>query len=328
MLWTNNHGRYPILVHADDQLFPISNIHSGQKLLDLASSWAHSNEQEYHVGRNKTVALPLVGDWSQLTSGATSMNIAGNTLSVVSEHRYLGAIWATALNFTPHLEAHINAARGAKQSTIALARAEKLPEHVIGEMVGAKALGALMVSPFLFVFVPNAKERIRRSQLECARAPMMAPAHTSAIRILTELGWTDWWVETVRRSLFKLACLKYGVGAPRTVKVYSELMGSLQGRQLPQILQEAAGTLLMPTFDEFQQGAAPQWPLCLVYKGELKLAAERAWCKQWHEQTAQIVWPFPYASLTRPFCIVGHRLGELDAPWKLHGHDCARDWYH
>ena len=97
----------------------------------------------------KTEVLPILRDWSNLCHNSVKFSIAGTTLQVIESKKWLGTVGEKGLCFDKRLGEHIAAACVAIRDALAQANARTIPVHLMTDMVQTKALGALLVAPFL-----------------------------------------------------------------------------------------------------------------------------------------------------------------------------------
>ena len=138
--------RLLILLQAEDQAIPMSNLRDLDRAVKVAEAWSVSVHQEFHVGPDKTVVL-LIGLEKPGEGGPEGPRIYGHALHVAQQHKWLGVVWDTALTFAPNLEHRVAAARAAFRPVLALARDGLAPLGEVRELIQTKVKGALFFAP-------------------------------------------------------------------------------------------------------------------------------------------------------------------------------------
>ena len=221
------------------------------------------------------------------------------------------------MRFDAHLTEHIATGWAAVRPALALVSGRKLPVHVLAEMVQTKALGALLVAPFLFLLVENARDQLLQFQITIAGMLLGSLLHAPKGALLLELGWRDWWTGVIRRSLLKDASLRCGYGAPMTVRLNSGQIDQMAGDQLPIVLHVHADRLDTPTFTKFLEAQDTTTDAYTSYRRVLNTRLQLWWQNESRVLLANIVWPFPYSSIAFIEACPASLLGQLQAPWDI-----------
>ena len=187
--------RFPILLQADDQALPASNLASLDDMVRIAEEWSISVHQEFHVGLDKTVVL-LIGLQVPGASGPEGPRIYGHPLGFTSQHKWLGVIWDSWLTFEPNLERQIGAARAAFRPILALARDGLAPLAEIRELIESKVKGALFFAPAFLFMAQDAVGKLDALQEEFERAIIgAAPKVPGRAALRAEMGSPLTWGE-------------------------------------------------------------------------------------------------------------------------------------
>lgn len=120
--------RLHILLIADDQIIPESSLERLRADVKLATTWATSTAQEYHVETPDKTAILLLGRAADAeTYSRQPVELAGTIVPCVTTRKWCGITWDAWLSFIPFLAARVGAARAAFKPLRALAADKSAP---------------------------------------------------------------------------------------------------------------------------------------------------------------------------------------------------------
>ena len=190
--------RMHILLIADDQIIPESSLERLRLDAQLASTWASSTAQEYHVNSPDKTAILLLGRAADVNAYmAQPVELAGVPLPCVTARKWCGIIWDAWLSFVPFLEARVGAARAAYKQLRALAVDRAAPVEELREVMRATVEGTLLYGAMFVFLAPGYYEAFVKLQLEFERGLLQVAPWTSGTLVRSVAGWRLNWGERV-----------------------------------------------------------------------------------------------------------------------------------
>ena len=163
--------RIPIMLVADDQILPESCITKAQQVADIATQWAQSTGQQYHVATPDKTAMLLIGDAARPEDYIKNpVLLSGVPVPCTLLKKWVGIWWDSNLTFTPFLQDRIKCARAAFKPLCALAREGLAPLAEIRSAMHAKVENALLYGSMFLFLAPLAREQLVDLQVEFERA--------------------------------------------------------------------------------------------------------------------------------------------------------------
>jgi hypothetical protein len=180
-----------ILLIADDQILPASNIESLRKSADLADAWASMTGQEYHVDKPDKTAVLLLGQAAkQEVYESAPIMLGGKPVPSTLIQKWCGIIWDAWLSFIPFLEARVAAAWTAAKPLIALARKGSAPVAEIRAVMTMKVEGVILFGSMFLCLAPHFEEILSRTQTDMERSLLEAPPWVPGVVIRAIAGWS------------------------------------------------------------------------------------------------------------------------------------------
>ena len=310
--------RLSILLQADDQAIPVSNLRDLDRAVKVAEAWSVSVHQEFHVGPDKTVVF-LIGLEKPGEGGPEGPRIYGHALHFTQQHKWLGVVWDAALTFAPNLEHRIAAARAAFRPVLALARDGLAPLGEVRELIRTKVKGALFFAPVFLYMADGAVQKLDELEAEVERAIMGAsPWVPGPAALRAETGTPLTWGEELILRVVVMRGQLWSLEENLLVKRAWRSSQSFQGHTFARASKTLLDELALPEIWDTPGWSASEearTEAVQAYKGRIRAELEGRSAMRWRERMAMECPEKPYLSACpAPLSAAAILLAEDDMP--------------
>ena len=217
--------RLRILLIADDQIMPASNIFSLQASADLAGEWAtNTPSSTMWTGRpEKTAVLSLGQAALKDIYDQSPVTLAGRPVPCTLLRKWCGIVWDAWLSFIPFMDSCFAAARAAFKPFCALARSGAAPLAEIRAVMQAKVEGAFLFGSMFLFMAPGYYEALVSLQLEFERSLLGLASWVVPEVVRAVGGWQLVWGERVMADVLAFRAELWCCSADMLVsRVWSE----------------------------------------------------------------------------------------------------------
>ena len=161
----HSNQRVVALLHADDPTFVSSSCGALNHLLLDVAIWTRRHRAQFHQASGKTVWM-CTAYTEEMTDVQVTMPSPDLSTTVVLQqkltHRWLGVLWSNVLYFKADMEAKLQAASSVLGQLAGLVVCRALPIALAIQVFESKVDSMLVLSRWLWITLPDAKERLNR----------------------------------------------------------------------------------------------------------------------------------------------------------------------